>query len=54
MVRVQNYKCVACVYTKYDIENSFLGTQMFVQARNNEYKYNKGTKNVLDNYIAVF
>ena len=52
MVRVQNYECVARAvaanaYTKRDIENSFAGTQMFVQARNNECKYNKGIKNVL-------
>ena len=38
----------ANAYTKRDIENPFPGTQMFVQARNNEYKYNKGTKNVLN------
>ena len=43
MLRVQNYECVACTGTgpanadtKRDIENPFLGTQMFVQARNNE------------------
>jgi len=41
MVRVQNYKCVACAgtgaakaYSKRDIENPFSGTQMFVQASN--------------------
>ena len=54
MVRVQNYECVACAgsgatnaYTKRDIENPIPGTQMLVQARNNEYKH-KGTKNVLN------
>ena len=51
MIRVQTFQCVACAgtdavnaYTRRDIENSFPGTQMFVQGRNNEYKYNKGTK----------
>ena len=41
MVRVQNYEYSACagigaaiVYTKRDIKNPFLCTQMFVQARN--------------------
>ena len=55
MIRVQNYECVTCAgtgvanaYTKCDKENPFPGTQVFVQARNNEYKYDKGTKNVLN------
>ena len=57
MVRVQNYECVACAgtgaattHTERDIENSFPGTQMFAQARNNEFKYNNGTKNVVSNH----
>ena len=33
-------------YTKRGIEKPFPGTQMCAQARNNEYKLNKGTKNV--------
>ena len=43
MVRVQNCDCVVCAgtgaanaFTKRDIENPFSGTQMYVQARNNE------------------
>ena len=60
-VRVKCFECktatasarartrAANAYTKRDIENLFPGTQMFVQARNNEYKYNKTTKNVLNN-----
>ena len=61
MVRVQNYECVACAwtgatntYTKYnDNENPFLDTQMFVQERNNEYEYDKGTKNVLNTTLVT-
>ena len=60
IVLVQNYECVACAgndaanaYTKRDIENLFPDTQMFVQPRNNEYKYNNGTKNVLNNSVVL-
>ena len=40
---------LANVYAKRDIENPFLGTQMFVQTGNNEYEYNKERKNSLNN-----
>ena len=60
MVRVQNYERVVCAvtgaanaYTKRGIENQFYGTQMFVQARNNKYKYNKRTKTVLKAHFIV-
>ena len=60
MVRVQNYECVTCTrtglanaYAKRDIENPFAGTQMFVQVRNNECKYDNETKNVLNAWESL-
>ena len=55
MVRVQNYECVACAgtgaanaYTKRDC------AQMFVQARNNEHKYNnKRIENVFNTGVVL-
>ena len=49
LVLGSNCECVDGTSTKRDIENPFLGTQMFVQAKKKEYKYDKGTKNVLNN-----